>query len=83
MTEELFFDLEGSDDGTDWLTALEQCDLIISLCDDLPERADDFRDSIESKVGDIALWLEENERVTEAQLEALDNMEAGVRRWLD
>lgn len=66
-----------------WEEAIEQCEAILLSVDDLPERAEDFGISIAEKVNDIKAWIEKNEHVTEAQQEALDNMESGVARWLE
>ena len=67
----------------DWEDALEQCQAIEELIDDLPERAEDFADSVLEKIQSIASWIEEKEHVTEGQLAAIENMHAGVSRWLE
>lgn len=72
-------------DGDDLLQAdkaIEQCENILELLDDLPERAEDFADSVREKVESIKGWIEENDHVTDGQINALDNMEGAVLRWI-
>lgn len=71
------------DELAPWEDALALCDEIRELLDDLPERADDFATSVEEKVDSIAEWIADNEHVTPAQLQALENMKAGCERWLE
>ena len=66
----------------DWETRLEQCQEIQDLCEQVPERGEDFAASVMEKVQSIADWIEANESVTADQAEALDNMQAGVERWI-
>lgn len=56
-------------------------DLILSKVNDLPEAAEEFAASIEEKTSGILEWIEENDHVTDAQIDALDSMAAGVERW--
>lgn len=63
--------------------AIALCDEILELLPQLPERAEDFRASVEEKVTGIRATVEEREDVTEAQATALGNMRAGVERWLE
>lgn len=73
------------DDGTALLAAeeaIEQCDNILELIEELPDRAEDFGDSIRTKVESMREWIVEHDHVTEAQQQSLDNMENGVLRWL-
>lgn len=62
--------------------ALDQCDHILELCDEVPEKGEDFAESVREKVESIAAWIEENEHVTDAQKDSLNNMERGVSRWI-
>lgn len=62
--------------------ALDQCDHILELCDEVPTKGEDFAESVREKVESIAEWIRENEHVTDAQKESLDNMERGVSRWI-
>jgi hypothetical protein len=67
----------------DWEQALKDISEALGMIDDLPERAEDFGQSVQMKLDDMAGWIEENERVTPAQLDAIENMKAGLERWLD
>lgn len=66
----------------EWKRRLDQCEEILGKIDELPERAEDFAASVQEKVEDIARWIEDSEKVTEAQCVALDNIQAGVEAWL-
>ena len=68
-------------EGTDWEAAIELCKELTAELADLPERAEDFAASVEEKVLSIQEWIEENKHVTPKQLEALNNMQFGVRKW--
>ena len=61
---------------------LEQCDNILASCDEIPEEGEEFTLSVSEKVESIRDWCKAHGGVTEAQQQALDNMEAGVDRWL-
>jgi len=67
---------------TEWRDRLDQCERILEMVDELPERAEDFAISVGEKVRDMAKWIEERTVVTEKQKEALDNMQRGCERWL-
>ncbi len=79
-------DAAGEDDGEDLRQAddaIERCDNILKLIEeDLPERAEDFGESVAEKVRDIRAWIEENDHATENQRKALENMEQAVLRWI-
>lgn len=68
---------------TEWETALETCDEILSDCDDIPENGKDFAESVREKVENIKEWIVNNGAVTDNQLNALENMKYGVERWLN
>lgn len=61
--------------------ALQLCEDILEMLGDLPERAAEFSESVEDKVLSIMKWAE-IDSVTEAQLQALRNMQRGVEKWL-
>ena len=63
--------------------AISLCDEILKKIDELPERAEDFGDSVKTKVEDMQIWIEEHNTVTAAQAKALENMNAGVYKWLE
>lgn len=62
---------------------VEMCRGVLDLCEELPERAEDFRGSVEEKVQDMMNWAEENEHVTDKMVRAVENTEAAIGRWLD
>ena len=49
---------------------------------DIPERGEDFADSVIEKLKDIKATIEETGRVTGPQGDAVENMHAGIRCWL-
>lgn len=68
--------------GPDWEEAKELCEEILAELADLPERAEDFSAGVEERVLSIMEWIEENEHVTEKQIQALKNMREGIDKWL-
>lgn len=66
---------------TDWRGFLRRAQEVLSDLDELPERAEDFAESVREKIEDMRSWVEERERVTQRQEDALANMAEGVRRW--
>lgn len=66
----------------DYEEAIELCDEILASLEDLPEQAEDFSDSVYEKVTSMRVWIEENERVTDKMISALENIQAGVSKWL-
>lgn len=78
---------ESSDSDTadlpdDAAEAVEQCDHILTLCDDVPERAEGFAADIADKVSGVREWIVENKHVTPKQLSALEGWEAGISKWI-
>lgn len=65
----------------DWEEAFELCNDILELIPEVPEAGEDFAASVEDKVMGIQRTIEERKIVTEKQLDALENMKAGVARW--
>lgn len=77
--------LDAADDQRrkyDVAAAIEQCERIIEACEELPERAEDFGMGVIDTTRGILETIETSKHVTSNQQEALDNMEAGVNRWL-
>lgn len=62
--------------------AIRQCESILSDCEEIPERGEDFAAGVIEKVESIQSWIEDNKHVTQPQLDALDNMEGAVGKWL-
>lgn len=69
-------------DNCDWDEFVERCSETLERCEELPERARDFGDSCAEKVEGMREWAAEHQHVTEKMEEALDNIRAGVGRWL-
>lgn len=65
-----------------WEDALALCATVLDILPDLPERADDFRESVKEKVESIADWIADREHVTDEQVKALQNMKHGCEAWL-
>jgi len=61
--------------------AVELCEEIYEMIDDLPERAEEFGDSVKAKTLDIHKTIEDREVVTPMQMQALQNMRAGLEKW--
>lgn len=74
----------GTKDKAEFKDAVKLCDEILASLADLPdsETAQNFSESVESKVTDMKQWIEENETVTEKQMSALENMNRGVQKWI-
>lgn len=70
-------------DNCVWADALTEIGDIMDQIDDLPDQAQDFGGSVRETLQSIYDWIEENEHVTEAQEEAVDNISNGVSRWFD
>jgi hypothetical protein len=67
----------------DWEEALDLGHSILDDLEELPERAEDFAASVEEKVRDILATIELGQHCTPGQWQALENLAAGVRRWLE
>lgn len=63
--------------------ALEQCERIIEMCGEMPERGEDFSTSVEEGCREVMATIESMNHVTADQQRALDNWEGGLSRWLD
>ena len=71
-----------------FLQASQQCDTIVGLIDDdVPESAWDtaaeFFESVRDGVVDMQETIDDTGFVTTKQQKALDNWEAGVRKWIN
>ena len=66
---------------------LDECDLIckeiITLCDEVPDKAIDFAEEVREKTESINNWVHTNLRVTDKQMIALKNMKSGLERWIN
>lgn len=70
------------DDGRGIEQAEDLIEEINTLLEVLPERAENFHRSISEKVDDIATYIEDHNRVTKKQINALENMLYGVQKWI-
>jgi hypothetical protein len=64
------------------LEALKQCERIAEMCGEVPERGEEFADSVASGVREIAETIQQQNRITADQQRALDNWESGVAKWI-
>lgn len=63
--------------------AVDLCtEILEQLLPDLPERAEDFRDSVKERVSDLRDWVVERNFVSDAQAEMLGNTRDACLRWL-
>lgn len=65
----------------DVVEALELAESIEELAGQLPEEGEEFGMSVTEKAAEIALNIDAYNRVTDAQLSALENMLDGLQRW--
>jgi hypothetical protein len=62
--------------------ALALADGILGDLDSIPDQGEDFRESVREKVEGMREWIEEHMQVTAKMVVALENMRAGVNRWM-
>lgn len=60
--------------------ALDICAGIMKDADDLPEKYEEFADSVSDFAISLTEFIERNDRVTERQLAALNNIRRGLDR---
>lgn len=65
------------------IEAVEQCDRILTLCDEMPERGEEMATSCQESTQSIRDWIIEHDHVTDKQLRALTNMESGLEKWMN
>ena len=70
-------------DECDWESEIERCNSLMDMCNEVPERGEEYASSVHEKAGSISATIEDNQHVTEKQMEAIDNMMAGVQRCID
>jgi hypothetical protein len=75
-------DPENIPDLPDVLDIFKQCNRILYMCDQVPERGEDFAGSVRERVESIKEYVEEHDSISPGQQQALDSMEDGVARWL-
>lgn len=62
--------------------ALQQGEGILAMCDDVPERGEEFAMSVAEGVREVMETIMQRGRVTAEQQRALDNWESGVSAWI-
>jgi hypothetical protein len=65
-----------------WPDVLAEVDETLAMLDELPDQAEEFAASVEDKLEGIKAWIEEKEHATDRQVEAVQNMAAGARKWM-
>ena len=56
---------------------------IEELIDLVPEAGEDFAESVREKTDKIKEYIEWHDFITEPQLDALNNMLGGLKKWVD
>jgi hypothetical protein len=79
----------GADAGkSDWQGAVKICDEICEKVDEAPEsiwnneKGCEFFESVAEKAADMQETITKNQRVSDRQMESLQNMLRGVKKWL-
>jgi len=62
--------------------ALNICENILEMLEELPEAAMGFAVSVEEKTKNMRDWIENKEYVTDKQYTALENMKSGCEKWM-
>lgn len=68
-------------DKCEWEDAIDFVNRIETEADDVPERGEDFAASVVEKATSIGASIGEMKHVTDGQMEALENMMAGLQKW--
>lgn len=63
--------------------ALSLCDTILADAEQVPSAGFEFAESVCEKVRSIRETIESSGRVTQGQANALENMHAGIVRWIE
>lgn len=71
-----------ADSNSKYREAIDLCDEIESLAEDVPERGEDFASSVCDQAGGIRETVERLGAATDAQVTALENMKSGLSRWI-
>ena len=61
---------------------IDRCNEGIKMADEVPERGEDFAASVAEKLQSISETIESRDYVTEAQDVAIENMIAGLEKWI-
>lgn len=64
--------------------AVEICtEILEEMIPDLPDRAEDFGDSVGDKISSVRDWIIERNFITEGQIEMIENTRDACLKWLD
>ena len=66
----------------DWQNFVDQCENVLQDIDDIPERGEDFAESVREKVEGMMYSAKDRQSVTDNMADALENIADGVSRWL-
>jgi hypothetical protein len=65
-----------------WEEAVWALEILLDDLDDIPDAGWDFADSVRESAESMKDWIEENEHVTERQLETIENWQVAVSKWI-
>ena len=63
--------------------AIDDCDIILSEIDDLPEAAAGFSESVENMIGSMREYIVSRNRVSKKQLDSILNTKFGMSKWMN
>ena len=69
-------------DECTWALALRDIEEALETIQELPDRAEDFANSVDEKLRSIHEWVTEHKHITDAQQEAVANMTGAIDNWL-
>jgi hypothetical protein len=76
-------DIDSTDaDDNGWQQAVEDLDAVLSMCDDVPERGEDFADSVRDGAIDMQEWIKKEKYVSADQRRSIENWKDGLMRWI-
>lgn len=71
----------------DWEESADKCDELWQKIEDAPagvwDKAFEFFESIQEKVKNIGESIRKYKKATQNQMDAIENMESGVDKWLE
>lgn len=66
----------------EWEEAIEELQNLIDDCECIPERGEEFAESVAAGARDMIGVIEERKHVTAKQWTAIENWQGGVSKWL-
>jgi len=64
-------------------TAIKTCDQILDSLDEIPMEGTDFAESVEEMIGNIKMYIQDRDRVTQKQLDTIENTLEGTAKWIN